>query len=575
MDKSLVPVVVFLGLWILTFVLVLIAAWIVYRALRRIGGSPADGMQRGDTFLGLAVASALCWPVFPWVGRTLTTMARYLTRWLPSEMMPAFNSSFQTCTQAQDSANCYRSVLVEFTDAWSNTTSNFLGHLSNDVPYGWLVAFGVFWYCASQALASVRESDPEKRQPLFRWVSGTTRTQKLNAALVLALVTAFYLSIGAIAAIPALTEKGPIPEAETVKSLEAKLDATAPVLSGKVDADPFAELEKKLQPAPAASAATDTAPASPGIAPELQDNIAGAIADMKRERGNAVRRVKELQTSVGSGIASRRQEAIVVYDLNLSRVGNSERRQHFESLSRWYRRTHDDARSGLARCETALFRGDEAAVQWSKNVEGLLRRSDVNWNDALSGRGAQQVYKGYYEVWPLCQDLIPASTPARPPLGQGLGPFRLVALWLLSPESISLALIVGMIGFGLLGSAVSTFVRESREHKRQAGEPLVEDLAGVILRGVSAAIVVFLAVKGGLTVFSVGEGDPNPYILLFTCLVGAVFSERVWAWAREKIVKPDDDGTNPKTESGKAEQPQQTEEPGADGAPMGPLEPVT
>lgn len=559
MDKALVPVVAFLGLWTLTFVFVGIVALIVYRALRSIGGAPADGVQRGDTFLGLAVASALCWPVFPWVGRTLTTMARYLMRWLPAEMMPAFNTSYQACTQAPDSGTCYRTVLVEFVERWTNTTSNFLGHITNDVPYGWLVTFAVFWFAVTQALAAIREADPAKRPPLFRWVVATTRTQKLNAALILSLAIAFYLSVGAIAAIPALTEKGPIPEAEAVKSLETKLDARVPALSSKADEDPFAELEKKIQPASAASPTPETAAGSPALAPTVREDIARAIAMMKSEREDAVARVRQMHTAVENGITSRRQEAIIVYDLNLSRVGNSERRQHFESLSRWYRRTNEEARAGFAQCETALVRGDAAAVQWSRNVEGLLRRNDaVNWNSALFGEGSQLVYERYYNVWPVCREEFTASSaPARPPLGQGLGPFRLVALWLLAPESISLALIVGMIGFGLLGSAVSTFVRESKEHERKPGEPLVEDLAGIVLRGVSAAIVVFLAVEGGLTVFSVGEGDPNPYVLLFTCLVGAVFSERVWAWAREKIITPPSgDGAKPKPEAVKAEESQ-------------------
>ena len=39
-----------------------------------------------------------------------------------------------------------------------------------------------------------------------------------------------------------------------------------------------------------------------------------------------------------------------------------------------------------------------------------------------------------------------------------------------------------------------------------------------------------------MTVFAGNSSEPNPYVLLFTCLIGAVFSERVWDWAREKIV---------------------------------------
>jgi hypothetical protein len=91
-----------------------------------------------------------------------------------------------------------------------------------------------------------------------------------------------------------------------------------------------------------------------------------------------------------------------------------------------------------------------------------------------------------------------------------------------------------MLGFGLLGSAVSSFVRE--HNTRGPGDPLVRDLAALLIRGFSAAIVVFLAAEGGLAIFS-GSGtvDPNPYILMFTCFTAAVFSEAAWARVRKRL----------------------------------------
>ena len=69
----------------------------------------------------------------------------------------------------------------------------------------------------------------------------------------------------------------------------------------------------------------------------------------------------------------------------------------------------------------------------------------------------------------------------------------------------------------------------------QKGGAYVEDLTSVFIRGVSAAIVVFLAVYGGLAVFAAGEADPNPYAVLFAVLVAAVFSDDAWNWARSKF----------------------------------------
>ena len=125
--------------------------------------------------------------------------------------------------------------------------------------------------------------------------------------------------------------------------------------------------------------------------------------------------------------------------------------------------------------------------------------------------------------------------PPRPALGGYLGPFGFVASWLVRTESLPLALVVGLLGFGLLGSACSTFVREQKIGGDD--EILVKNLPGVVIRGLSAAIVVFLAVEGGLAIFAGGTADPspNPYVLLLTCLIGAVFSEQVWDWAQRRL----------------------------------------
>jgi len=127
--------------------------------------------------------------------------------------------------------------------------------------------------------------------------------------------------------------------------------------------------------------------------------------------------------------------------------------------------------------------------------------------------------------------------PERRGLGSDLGIFSFIASWILKTESSSLALIVGMFGFGLLGSASSTFIREKATRTADAsGGPLVSDLTGVIIRGLSAAILVFLAVEGGLAVFGVATAtnpEPNPFVVFFTCLIAAVFSDAIWIRARD------------------------------------------
>ncbi|MFZ0272492.1 MAG: YEATS-associated helix-containing protein [Acidobacteriaceae bacterium] len=145
-------------------------------------------------------------------------------------------------------------------------------------------------------------------------------------------------------------------------------------------------------------------------------------------------------------------------------------------------------------------------------------------------------------VWTFCDSLTAETfdvcklqivTPQSP--ASELGFYRFFAAWLVSSGSLALASITGMLGAGLLGSAASTFIRQQKG--RSPGGPLVTDLAGIVIRGVSAAIVIFLAVQGGLNIFSTSTGEPNPYVLLCTCLIGAVFSEDVWSKAQEWLKK--------------------------------------
>jgi hypothetical protein len=113
--------------------------------------------------------------------------------------------------------------------------------------------------------------------------------------------------------------------------------------------------------------------------------------------------------------------------------------------------------------------------------------------------------------------------------------FGSIADWLTDTQSIDLVLIIGMFGFGLLGAAISSFITSSKKDLKDPTTPLVSDMSVVIIRGFSAAIVIFLATKGSIAVMNTGSNEPNPYVLFFACLVGSVFSERIWEWAKKQI----------------------------------------
>jgi hypothetical protein len=249
---------------------------------------------------------------------------------------------------------------------------------------------------------------------------------------------------------------------------------------------------------------------------------------------------------------------------SLTRMNRQERTTFYQALVRWHRNQNASLLQSLDSAFGYLTVRETSWEQWSSNVAAELRSAVSKLTatvDAAQREPAAtfEIVDGfldrfyrmdddarYYERPLFRLDAGVYFPPAPPEPGQGWGPFGMVAKWLLKTRSMPLTLISGMLGFGLLGAAISSYVRG------KAGAPSgqhIPDLAGVIIRGISAAIVIFLAVEGGLSLFSSGNHDLNPYVLFFTCLVGAVFSESVWDWAVDKLRDglgrdPDDNGAD-------------------------------
>jgi hypothetical protein len=55
-----------------------------------------------------------------------------------------------------------------------------------------------------------------------------------------------------------------------------------------------------------------------------------------------------------------------------------------------------------------------------------------------------------------------------------------------------------------------------------------------LIRGIGAAILVFLLAMGGTAILTRGDATPNAYAIFFACFVAAVFSDDVWLWARAR-----------------------------------------
>lgn len=221
---------------------------------------------------------------------------------------------------------------------------------------------------------------------------------------------------------------------------------------------------------------------------------------------------------------------------NIDRQGSREQTRHFQLVRDWFAQSVAADRAAARSCGEAIaeFRSDLA--EWESRSRARLTqtptRSIIDIGDTLPTFGHEECDMGRR---------VDGVPPDSPPLGESLGAFKPVAAWLLNADSLALALVAGLLGFGLLGSVISTFVKAQLEQQRSLSSgqtpTFVPDLTGVVLRGISAAVVLFLAVQGGLAVLSGPGAAPNPYVLLLACFVAAVFSERIWRKTSEYLTE--------------------------------------
>jgi hypothetical protein len=338
-----------------------------------------------------------------------------------------------------------------------------------------------------------------------------------NFAFVVVLMASVYLILAAIIAVPELQESTASAESDiatlttTLQSPEYQL---VPVPADFFNADPLAALQSALD------------------SPDARGRRGGADVEQQIDAAKAERARVSLEHSNAVEYWTRklmqaRSQALTTFERHARRKGEFERNDHFEKLLQWYERQLHEAHRELSECVHAAGLADNDTVRWADGLlrrvrrqdAGLLRLSDapVRWKFALE----------------QCDDRWEFSpVPPRQRLGGRLGPFEPVAGWLLKTESLSLALVVSLLGFGLLGASASTIIRSHGASPPPHGQPLVPNLLSVIVRGLSAAMVVFLVVEGGLSVFASSSSEPNPYVLMLTCLIAAVFSEPVWAAAK-------------------------------------------
>lgn len=228
--------------------------------------------------------------------------------------------------------------------------------------------------------------------------------------------------------------------------------------------------------------------------------------------------------------------ALSQFTNELPRMNSIEANDYIARLSNWYRAVLSNIINSANFIDDQIISGDKINNEQIRNFDTywfLKMKTNLGNLDYESLNLYISEYRNDFTIpndYPI---------PERPDSSISLGIFQSVAKFIIDTRLLSVALIIGMIGFGMFGAIISTYVKENKINNESLtsinflDKAIIEDLPGVVLKGISAAVIIFLAVLGGLSVFSSAEADPNPYILFFTCMVGAVYSEQIWAWAQK------------------------------------------
>ncbi len=444
-------------------------------------------------------------------------------------------ANLSSCVTSGLIGDCVSYVGFGFIDAWIRALTTALERINfNTLPYGAIFLWLIVWLATAAALSSLSQNLPQAQSAqsrLSRWFAQPHAVK--NLIFLVLLLLSGYLSLVSIIAIPDLQRPVNIGTDITPETLESRLTAINTEMTltafASLGDNPLQNLNDDLAENP------DQQAAYGWMVTRLANEYSNAEAMVTRLSERAVR---ERQQSIG--------EAVGIFEGDGSeRKGVRETTEHYQDLIAWYRDRLDGIDRQLSDCTNRLENLHTDLISYAENAVRSL--SDTNAADPRTAadvisNGFTQFDAEISDLDARCRDFPSlADAPARPDLGSFLGVFGLVAGWLLESESLAMGLIVGLVGFGLLGATASTLVRERVERRSEsdspAPRPYVDDLVGVIVRGVSSAMVVFLAAQGGLALLSTEEVAPNPYVLLLLCLVSAVFSEAVWNGAQHWLLQ--------------------------------------
>lgn len=469
--------------------------------------------------------------------------------WAVPETINRWRVDFGNEVSLDQIAGALTDILERLFITWSSILNLFW----NEFSITSLVLGLALWVVVGQLLDLVLEAAPQNqlsKGKLISFYQSLSQTTRQNILLTGLFLMSAYLSIAAMVAIPWLKEsEAGASSSEVIQTqLQEALGTEEKFkqsFGGNYTADPFSTLSDSALPRTNDELVNANDTLKTHWESLLQDTKKARDEDIA-QRNQILAKWETFRQEVWSRKEKLLQAAVSGFESKKRILGTQEQDFYFREVYAWYRSNLDELDRRLSKAQFFIIARDGSWKIWAENVKASLEAA-LKQLQSPQVRLAELPYIKVYGLYSaedgLSMALFDAQdafalpvmdvVPQPPKPGSQWGIFGLIAGWLLKTRALSLVLITGMLGFGLFGAAISSVVRE--QVTRAPGEPLVKDLASVVVRGLSAAVVVFLAVEGGVAIFTTNTPEPNPYVLFFTCLVGAVFSERVWDWARERL----------------------------------------
>ena len=507
---------------VLSLLLFSFGIWIVYRITRLLVVRLPTAVTRDDfapRFVSAAIALLLTPSLLSYIVMVSTNIFNIFPQLISA--LTDWSSQNTTCR-----TNCIQGGLAALTGAISDLARRVVIALQpSNFPINDFVWFLLYFVLLYFGWTFLRKRATAARQTPVGAL--TPPNSLINVAFFALVVVSFYLCLSALLAIPLLKEtavaqgfsKDDLNAAiATDLQTEEQFDARFPSITADLTAPQLGSIDASFVSA-------------------MINNIISRATKLV-DNWNSLRSVSysELNILRVRGVEYFRTQSA-------EKLSGRETIEHYSSVLNWWLEEKQRKEAALADCVLATqstLRGAKTTLgQFQKPPDEkattqffALTKDDQN-NLALLISFDREMDSAFAKCH-SAQNTPTRTIPPRPSRSESLKLVGRWTEWLLGTESLPLVIIVGLVGFSLLGATISRVVRIG-DYNGLNGLGMA-DLLKVTAGGASAAMVIFLASYGGLAVLGESKTDPNPYVVFIACLIAAIFSEDVWIWARGRIL---------------------------------------